>query len=327
MIHSRLHPSSSPGVEEIEARRTTSVEAWLAVLGRLVRLPPRQRLAIQDELHAHLQERVRDLMLAGRDEAEAVQLALGELGETAELARRLEHAHRYPFRRRIMHLSWLALSTGVVATAVIALNDPSSDVPSSRYEAAPAPPRELETTRLSLTSDTTLAGLLEMLQNELDRGVYARWSELEEIGVTADLQLGLHVPPAPGTMVLDAVTETLSEHDEVEWRFGETMIELGLRYHFDRRERSLVTYQIGSILNDPEYGQTQAESVELLTSLITSLVTPDYWACNGGDLAQIHVVGPKLFVQAPRRAHEQVRWILAELSDGRATTTAAAEGS
>jgi hypothetical protein len=53
--------------------------------------------------------------------------------------------------------------------------------------------------------------------------------------------------------------------------------------------------------------------VEDVVEVITSFVSPDDWRNNGGDVAQLNVVGDRLFVKAPRRMHPQVKWIIEQL--------------
>ena len=53
--------------------------------------------------------------------------------------------------------------------------------------------------------------------------------------------------------------------------------------------------------------------MEELVGVITSLVEPDRWHCNGGVVAQVLVVNGKMFIEAPPRMHRRTAWILHEL--------------
>ena len=97
-----------------------SIDAWLDVLTTLLRLPDERRDAVRDELSDFLNDRVRDLMVADMSEADAVRHAIGELGDIAGLAQRLNRANRPPVRRWLMSLAWLTIGAGAVATAIVA---------------------------------------------------------------------------------------------------------------------------------------------------------------------------------------------------------------
>ena len=83
------------------------------MLTSMLSLPESQRAQVRDELEDHLRSRVDDLLITGTPESEAIRIAVAELGETAELAKLISHAHtRINPRRRIMNI---ALITAAVA--------------------------------------------------------------------------------------------------------------------------------------------------------------------------------------------------------------------
>ncbi len=123
------------GAESDGAAGIGQLETFLAVLAPMLRLPEAQRDAIRSELHAHLVERVRDLMITGRGEDAAVRTAIEELGETAELAQRLGAAHRFPRRRLAMNLSLIGLGLGALGLRVAAPSELTSPVRVNLYEA------------------------------------------------------------------------------------------------------------------------------------------------------------------------------------------------
>ena len=81
---SRTADLASVGAQEVQ--KPSSIESWLSLFARLLRLPDANKKAIVDELDQHLRERVRDLMLGGKSETDALRLAIDELGGAAELA-------------------------------------------------------------------------------------------------------------------------------------------------------------------------------------------------------------------------------------------------
>ncbi|MBL4590922.1 MAG: hypothetical protein JKY96_03065 [Phycisphaerales bacterium] len=81
-----------------------AISSWLDVLTSMLSLPETKRTQIRDELEDHLRSRVDDLLISGIDEHEAIQQAVTELGETAQLAKVVTNAHTHTTpRRRTMH--------------------------------------------------------------------------------------------------------------------------------------------------------------------------------------------------------------------------------
>src|SRR5205823_9011231 len=61
-------------------------ENYLTLLAGLLRLDPKQRGTIADELRSHLEDRLDELMARGISRDEAVKRALAEFGDAAGLA-------------------------------------------------------------------------------------------------------------------------------------------------------------------------------------------------------------------------------------------------
>jgi len=94
---------------KIEPSSRDSISSWLDVLTSMLAVPDAQRAQVRDELEDHLRSRVDDLLIVGKPEPEAVQIAVAELGETAELAKLITHAHtRTNPRRKIMNATLIA---------------------------------------------------------------------------------------------------------------------------------------------------------------------------------------------------------------------------
>ncbi len=93
-----------------------SITGWLDVLTSMLPLSEPQRSQVRDEIEDHLRSRVDDLLITGMSEPEAVRVAVGELGETAELAQLITSAHqRITPRRRIMN-------TALIITAIAGMS-------------------------------------------------------------------------------------------------------------------------------------------------------------------------------------------------------------
>ncbi|MCC7388853.1 MAG: hypothetical protein IT431_08795 [Phycisphaerales bacterium] len=108
-----------------------AIGAWLDRLARLSRLPGAETAELREELDAHLRERVRDLMLAGTDEPEAIHKSISELGDLALLAQRYREASRTPRRRLTMQIALVAATTTALGLSTIALQQaqPQAEAP------------------------------------------------------------------------------------------------------------------------------------------------------------------------------------------------------
>jgi len=308
MIHSELNAAGS-------------INAWLNVLSRLLHLPESRRQAIQEELHEHLTERVRDLLLSGSSETEAVRAAIEELGETAQLARKFEAANRPRSRRILMNLTVAAITSGIVALGVVTLSPstPSSTAHYAPWQKAEQPSPELANAKFSIDADQSLYQALEAMQSQTKLGLVVNWGEIEESGNNVNDPLGLALKDAPLATALDLLADGGRKGGlPLAWRVKDKTIEFGMKHVLDRREASLASYDISEVLGalSGNYGREYAEAVADINQLLTQMVEPESWRENGGDTATINVVGGKMFIQAPPRMHEQVDWILQQLKAG-----------
>jgi hypothetical protein len=320
-----------------DADAPSTIDAWLAVLVRLLRLPETQRAAIHDELEAHLQERTRDLVLGGMPETEAARTAITELGEAADLAHRLETAHRLPRRRRIMQ--YTLIGTGVLAVAsigtisVMSHSTPDSSVPAifDTAVARATPPPAIADVRVSFDTDTPLNEASGLIADEIDRPILVDWEMIESDGVEMDMPLEIVATDAPVSSALEMIVQRVGDATMVPYalRYGEHAIEITYREVFDRRETTLVCYDVSPILRSllDDYDVPYAQAVERVASLIQGLVEPDHWRSMGGDIAQLEVVGGKMFVDAPPRMQQRVKWIVDQLLQGEQAAADLARGT
>lgn len=299
----------------------SSIDAWLNVASRLMHLPESTRAEISSELREHLRERVRDLLLSGCDEAHAVRQAIDELGETAQLARRFEAANKPQSRRPLMHAMLTLLGAGAVAAGVMTFSpNHSGSNPASRYEAAAAnaaPPKALADLRCSLVAETSLRDALQSVIDEAGVGLMVDWGEIQNNGVEVDAPLGIVFTGMPGPQALTLIAQSGGGGVfGLDWRMRENnLVEFGLRSSLDRREIELLTYDIAetlAIIAD-HFANSREEANKQVMELLTSMVEPENWQDNGGDLASMKLVGGRLFVQAPSRMQGKVKWMLDQL--------------
>ena len=317
----RQHPKPGP-LDDLASLPDgePAIDAWLAVVSRLMRLPERTRTDICNELREHLRERVRDLLLSGCDERSAVRSAISELGETAQLARRFEAADRPAGRRLLMHAILTLVGGGAIAAGIIAFNPNRGATHVARFGEATAvqeTPKSLTDARVSLGSDSHMRAAVEAVATEAKMGLMAEWDGIQEAGIDAESPMGLSFKELAAPRALTLIAQTAGGRmTALDWRVREGgMIEFGLRHALDAREIELVTYDITATINilAGTFTDSKEKAAEQITGLLTELVTPDYWVDNGGDLGQMRLVGGKLFVEAPTRTHTKVKWILDQL--------------
>lgn len=128
----RLAKSTNP------MHQRDTIESWLDVLVTMLKLPSAHRDQIRDELEDHLRSRVDDLLIMGKSEPDAIQTAIHELGETAELAKLISTAShtRTPFRRFAMNATFFVLA-GSILTASVSMMMPTSTIPTHTIIEAP----------------------------------------------------------------------------------------------------------------------------------------------------------------------------------------------
>jgi prefoldin subunit 5 len=119
-------PATRPGAVRPSAR--DPVERWLDVFIPMTGLPRSRAEEIRAELEDHLRARVADLMITGVTETEAVQRAVGELGETAALARGFRTALK-PRRHIVIHTALITTAGLAVAFGVYSANRPAGSIP------------------------------------------------------------------------------------------------------------------------------------------------------------------------------------------------------
>jgi hypothetical protein len=114
---------------------------------------------------------------------------------------------------------------------------------------------------------------------------------------------------------LDRIAAEISRHAvPYAWHADDRIIEIAPREVLDARDLVLVSYKISDVIRSvTAYGRPYDNAVADVTSLLHELVEPTAWRENGGSLAQLRVVGGRMFVQAPKRMHTQIEWILEQL--------------
>ncbi len=312
------------------------VDAWLDVLVAMLAIPRADRHRVRDELEDHLRSRIDDLLIHGLTGAQALQKAVAELGETADLARQLSHAHRTPRTRRYaMHALLIALTGTVVALSVNTMR------PVPVAGTAPATASETEAVSpipaLKLTvRERTIGQLLEEYASLADRSVLVHWPMLAQIGLLPDTELGMDVDPLPA----EAVFAMIAERDfpnrtldgSIDTLVGPNLIEIGTRSQFDLRTMQRKSYDASMLMGygaaspasrarrqNPGMGQrgesfSVSEGARGVAMLLETHISPSDWTNNGGELAQHSVMGTTIIVTAPERMHREIAVFIEELA-------------
>ncbi|MFI4893609.1 MAG: permease prefix domain 1-containing protein [Phycisphaerales bacterium JB058] len=306
-------PASAP----VKPSSRDPITQWLDVFTSLLSLPAGEVERIRDELEDHLRTRVDDLLILGMTEPEAVQKAVTELGETAQLAQNFKSV-RIHSRRRIAMYTALFAAAGLALTVSVAGLLPggqASPVPASSAIVETQPEQAQDGSVLGHDlPEGTLGETLEMLAKAGDARLFVHWSSLEPLGLDADTE----VPaiPAKGlerTKVRQLINSALGLEglDELDARVEGDLVEIGTVRYFDRIELVLREYDLTD-LADPYTNALQTRDV--LTPVYET-VEPEIWQNNIGSLSFNHMI---LTVRAPERVQEEVGAYLERLRDRRA---------
>jgi len=295
------------------------LDSWLAMLVKLLRLPETDSRGIRDELEAHIRERVRDLLISGCDEHEAMRRAIAELGEAAGLAQSFRSARRSGTRRTVMHAAILGLAGGAALFGLVSVTQDQGGLSDSVFRPQPAAAvAELEQVKVDADFDKTpLSDVLAYLTKLTGRPSQVLWPRLEDAGVSADSPVSVKSKGAGVPAVLQLVSQSIGAEGSGQLELGivEGILSVGPREFFDRRDTVMVSYDLSGVIaaRMATYDEPRSNVVSDVVRVVTEFVSPDDWQDNGGDLAKLNVVGDRMFVRAPQRMHPQIKWIIGQL--------------
>ncbi len=283
-------------------RSRDAIESWLDVLVSMLNLPSAQRDQVRDELEDHLRSRVDDLLIMGKPEPEAIQMAIHELGETAELAKLISSASRTrtTFRRFAMNATFFILA-GSILTASVSMMMPST---------APLP------------SETSIVEQLEQANTEaaapevrvvyIDKSVFSQ--ALEQIAATFERELVVsnnakktmmsRYPAAAGLLegefTLEQAIARLRQmyaNDLLDLHIGvnDQSIELMTQGEYERSRVVIRAYPI------PVWAESSSEQ-GLYASSIEQLISTKHDL----DYTTIQPINGSLVVAAPPEVHAEI---------------------
>lgn len=294
------------------------IAQWLDVFTSLLALPAGESERIRDELEDHLRTRVDDLLILGMSEPEAVQKAVTELGETAQLARNFKAVRTHSRRRIAMHTALFA-AAGLALTVSVAGFLPRANTapvtsPSAIVDAQP----EDQHHHGILDQDLPAGKLGDMLQMLADAGnarIFVHWSSLEPLGLDAETEV--RAIPAKGLehgKVRQLINSALGLEglDELAARVEGDLVEIGTVRYFDRIETVLVDYDISFKVNQSSQSKAQATFVMNNGVEIYNTIEPQIWQTGMGSVSQDNGT---LTVRAPKRVQAQVEEYLNRLRE------------
>lgn len=169
-----------------------------------------------------------------------------------------------------------------------------------------------------IAADERLDKVLESVAEKSGLRASIRWALLEQVGHSPDHLVTLELAEGDLAATVAAINESQGVFDRQDQRWIDVRVNNGFaefapRPYFDTREATVVRYDVAPLL---------ASGVQIgdLCELIVQFVEPNLWAENGGDIAHMKHVGGKLFVKAPPRMHESIRWYIEQLSAGKQTS-------
>lgn len=317
------------------------VDAWLDVLVAMLSIPKPDRQRVRDELEDHLRSRIDDLLIHGLTEPQALQKAVAELGETADLARQLSHAHKPPRTRRYaMHALIIALAGTVVALGVNTMR-PATTLPavaasSNALDAVteptnggqvgvPATSGEL----MAATVDVPVGGQVsveEILRRfaskfqvalELDREALSRLNVGTDSVITFP---AVHPSSESLAGILRRIQDesghafrTIAQESRLAASIIDGTLVVTSRHELDVQTAERRVYALGRFSVDVTDSSVRPiEFVQVVEALMDH-VTPYFWRDRGGDMATATLLGSSLIVTAPARIHEQIEVLLDDL--------------
>lgn len=317
---SRTRPGLSGGerdaIDSMWLSQPDPVGAWLDVLMGLVRLGSAEKRAIRDELDSHLRDRVRDLMLTGLHEANATREAIAELGDAAELAARYARASKSPARRRIaMNIGLFGMAGAALVTSFVAMSgggEPSRPE-ISVYAASGQQRQAVPIGRVSATGKP-LEEVLREVALSTGKRLSVDWHSLAPLGLETVTEVTLDVTDGDLSQVFGAINtgsvrgevpSGIDRQGAIDYRIADGVLRVASAHAFDMQERVLVTIDLSA-------AQLRGVAEDEIHSLVTTFIEPEGWVDNGGEVSAMSIVGTKLFVKAPPRVIEGVRWIVRE---------------
>ncbi len=159
--------------------------------------------------------------------------------------------------------------------------------------------------------EVPLSDVLEYVSKWAEMPVLVQWFELEGTGIGREAAVNIKVRdvsfPTFVRMLGEVLAASTGHESQPDYRIVQGHVEIATVAYFDQHEIELVSYDIAHLQSTVSEGD--------LRELIQTFVDTKGWRDNGGQNGEIKIVGSRMFIQAPRRYHRQIAWLLGELAE------------
>lgn len=296
------------------------ITQWLEVFTSLLTVSHREQERIRDELEDHLRMRAEDLLILGMSEPQAIQQAVKELGETAELAQRFREAttHTSRTQRKTIMQSILIASAamGLTLGTLHLTNAPAVPAPTglalTGQDAADQAPDSIGLERD--LAPGSVAAAFEEIASQNDAKLFVHWGSLENMG-SASEDTELPAIPAAGLPIskaLELINSALNNENKglIDVRLADGLMEFATVEYFDAHESVTLDYDVSALVPAAHAMQVTTEGQNLESSLM-SIIEPEVWEQGRGALS---ITGSHLSVRAPERVQSKIAAYLDRLS-------------
>ncbi len=309
----KTRPTRERNTELVTPSNRDSIGSWLDVLTSMLSLPEGERLQVRDELEDHLRSRVDDLLITGTAEPEAVRVAVAELGETAELAKLITHAHvRAHPRRRTMNIALMTVAVAGLSIGGYSLNNTGGGAAlggqmgeqgSALIDASGVSP-DVQKTHVFTAESKPLRSILKEISE-----AFGRRFELSRDAVSGELapMIFSHTNSLDGEFTFEqGIEQILERFPEEMYGYTLTCTDTTVRLQsFDEYQRSLIETRV---IPSPSW-LGHHELFDFAGSLKNLLEVK-----HNLSRSSIEVVGGTIVVAAPPRIQDEVRILVAELN-------------
>jgi hypothetical protein len=319
-----------------------AIDSWLDVLVSMLSLPATNKAQVRDELEDHLRSRVDDLLVMGTTEREAIQTAINELGETAELAKLISSATRTrtPFRRFAMNAVFFVLA-GSVLTASVSMMIPTNGNNAVAVVSESESVHTIETDSKPLSEvmldvrSATIQDLCNAISQNTDKPLVVHWERLSDLSIDRDTPILIDADPISVELTLTILAEKTQRdlRNSIAMLTEEDRIEIGTRELFDQRTTSKRLYDLSMFTDTSEIEKTirqhtgsvdahafvQQRDIHIqnrmteMMDLVHGHVSTSDWRSLGGSVASLSVLKTTMIITAPTRIHEEVELLLNDL--------------
>lgn len=293
----KLHSKSK---HPIEPSSRDSISSWLDVLTSMLVMSDTQRAQVRDELEDHLRSRVDDLLIIGKSEPESIRIAVAELGETAELAKLITHAHtRSNPRRTRMNIAIMSVAIAGITLGTMNFM-PGTAVPVSRQsdtELVKEIALVAEPVHVFDLDNTSIHQVINVIAGAFDRKVVVSEILRDQSFLLAQDQLALSLK---GKYTLDQAVYQLEDKLSV----GQYRVEISVNDNeihfqtFEEYKRSLIetrAYPVPIWITSESDTRNYAGTLENLIGMKHDL-----------EYTSIQVVGKVIVIAAPNQIHAEI---------------------